>query len=200
MIYGHARNWMCHICRVIRWNSSIAHKSKALPWYCEMSVCLYRVVSRCANEILLVVVFCGLSSGVWSELSRVFIELRVSDMDIKTLSKTELGSESSVCWRVLRTPFTGPPICSSSLKSAIHRVSSDSSAVSKNWSTIAYWKRSNANWHSFAEADAAWNNVSLSKRVDNVAWSHWHNLLKEIYTVIFIKKPFQRLFLWFLIT
>lgn len=50
----------------------------------------------------------------------------MSDIDIKTLSKTELGSESSVCWRVLRTPFTvGPPFCSSSLKFAIHPVSSD---------------------------------------------------------------------------
>lgn len=83
---------------------------------CEMFACHYRVVSG-GNGVLLVV-FCGISSGVWSELSRVFIELRVSDRDIKTLSKTELGSESSVCWRALRTPFTGSPFCSSSLKRA----------------------------------------------------------------------------------
>lgn len=78
----------------------------------------YRVVSG-GNGVLLLV-FCGISSGVWSELSRVFIELRVSDRDIKTLSKMELGSESSVCWRALRTPFpfTGSPFCSSSLKRA----------------------------------------------------------------------------------
>jgi len=75
----------------------------------------YRVVSG-GNGVLLVV-FCGISSGVWSELSRVFIELRVSDRDIKTLSKTELRSESSVCWRVLRTSFTGSS-SSSSLKRA----------------------------------------------------------------------------------
>ena len=83
---------------------------------CGAKCLRYRVVSD-GNGVLLVM-FCGISSGVWSELSRVFIELRVSDRDIKTLSKTELGSESSVCWRTLRTPFTGSPFCSSSLKRA----------------------------------------------------------------------------------
>lgn len=86
-----------------------------------MFACHYRVVSG-GNGVLLLVL-CGISSGVWSELSRVFIELRVSDRDIKTLSKTELGSESSVCWRALRTPFTGSPFCSSSLKRAPRYVS-----------------------------------------------------------------------------
>lgn len=83
----------------------------------------YRVVSSGGDGSgggVLLLVFCGISSGVWSELSRVFIELRVSDRDIKTLSKTELGSESSVCWRALRTPFAGSmvPFGSSSLKRA----------------------------------------------------------------------------------
>lgn len=83
------------------------------------NVCMYyyRVVS--SGNVRLVV-FCGISSGVWSELSRVFIELRVSDKDIKTLSKTELRSESSVCWRTLRTPFISSSFCSSSLKRAFH--------------------------------------------------------------------------------
>lgn len=50
-------------------------------------------MSRGCNGVLEVIVFCALSSGVWSELSRVFMELRVSDMDMRTLSKTELRSE-----------------------------------------------------------------------------------------------------------
>lgn len=56
-------------------------------------LCHYPVVSRGCNGVLEVIVFCALSSGVWSELSRVFMELRVSDMDMRTLSKTELRSE-----------------------------------------------------------------------------------------------------------
>lgn len=92
-----------------------------------MFACYYRVVSGG----VLFVMFCGISSGVCSELSRVFIELRVSDRDIKTLSKTELGSESSVCWRVLRTPFTGSPFCSSSLKRASRYVNRQLLAVNR---------------------------------------------------------------------
>lgn len=51
------------------------------------------VVSRVVSVIML---NGSMSSGVRSQLSIVFIELRVSDIDIMTLSKTELGSESSV--------------------------------------------------------------------------------------------------------
>lgn len=94
----------------------VSNATMFLMW-CKMFACHYRVVSG-----VLLVVFCGISSGVWSELSRVFIELRVSDRDIKTLSKTELGSESSVSWRALRTPFTGSPFCSSSLKRALRYI------------------------------------------------------------------------------
>ena len=55
----------------------------------------YREVS--CDGVVLVNVFIGLSSGVWSELARVLMELRVSDIDMNTLSNTELGSESSIC-------------------------------------------------------------------------------------------------------
>lgn len=63
----------------------------------------YRKVSRgvVMKVVQEVVVLSGLSSGVWSELARVFIEFKVSDIDMNTLSKTELGSESSVTRRCL---------------------------------------------------------------------------------------------------
>lgn len=77
----------------------------------------YRGVSR--DGVVIRLVLSGLSSGVWSELARVFIEFNVSDMDIKTLSKTELGSESSVSWRCLHAPSIGSPYSSSSLKRPI---------------------------------------------------------------------------------
>lgn len=56
------------------------------------------------DGVVIVVMFNGMSSGVCSELGRVLIELRVSDMDIKTLSMTELGSEHSVIWKYLLAP------------------------------------------------------------------------------------------------
>lgn len=61
--------------------------------------------------------------------------MSVSDMDIKTLSKTELGSESSVSWRLLRTPFTGPPFGSSSLKFPIQ------SDIGEVWSYRGIFKK-----------------------------------------------------------
>lgn len=74
----------------------------------------YREVS--CDGVLVVKVLIGLSSGVWSELARVFMELRVSDIDIKTLSKTELGSESmSRRCRYLWTSSNCSSNCSSSL-------------------------------------------------------------------------------------
>lgn len=52
----------------------------------------YRIVSRdgVVIKVVVVVVLNGLSSGVWSELAKVFIEFKVSDIDIRTLSKIEL--------------------------------------------------------------------------------------------------------------
>lgn len=86
---------------------------------CDSVYVAYRRVSR--DGVVIRLVLSGLSSGVWSELARVFIEFSVSDMDIKTLSKTELGSESSVSWRCLHAApsVASPAYSSSSLKRPI---------------------------------------------------------------------------------